>query len=418
MKPVSFYVSNGDYSYLIIENFDHVKGDKGEPGITEPGGDGVYGREAIEVDGEVIGQWNRAVALAGDTMEGRLNVPELKVGPNDVGHSQILMEAGETHVLEAIEEEGQSTLWEAWVTPHLGPLFAVRTPELAYGNGFYLAGGSKDSGLVGLVKKNLAISVNGKDWSSFSAGSDDIDYWQKIKYGGGRYLLAGTDSLNDTKWYRTFNGEEFVELISVNQPDDVKGLHYSVGRWVCTTGVKSTPVWLSDDNGVTWRLPGDSSLLQDEYHNFTEIESDGNGKWVALDTHSNEIATSFDNGENWTIGDFNLLLSAQDPTTRLSGLAYGNNLWVVSVYEDVGAESNDRFMYYSSDGVHWTGAILPLVKHIEDVTFGDGVFVTCGRSESSQNRGVFLVSENGVDWQGHSAPLRLERNWLGHCALR
>ena len=146
-----FYVSNGDYSYLIIENFDHVKGDKGEPGITEPGGDGVYGREAIEVDGEVIGQWNRAVALAGDTMEGRLNVPELKVGPNDAGHSQILMEAGETHVLEAIEEEGQSTLWEAWVTPHLGPLFAVRTPELAYGNGFYLAGGSKDSGLVGLV---------------------------------------------------------------------------------------------------------------------------------------------------------------------------------------------------------------------------------------------------------------------------
>ena len=193
-------------------------------------------------------------------------------------------------------------------------------------------------------------------------------------------------------------------MISVNQPDDVKGLHYSVGRWVCTTGVKSTPVWLSDDNGVTWRLPGDSSLLQDEYHNFTEIESDGNGKWVALDTHSNEIATSFDNGENWTISDFNLLLSAQDPTTRLSGLAYGNNLWVVSVYEDVGAESNDRFLYYSSDGVHWTGAILPLVKHIEDVTFGDGVFVTCGRSESSQNRGVFLVSENGVDWQGHSAP--------------
>ena len=94
-----FYVSNGDFSYYMITSFEHVKGNKGDAAVELPPDDSVYGRQTLEVDGEEIGNWVRAVSLDGDDMQGPLTVPSLGVGPGELNVPTITMQGEFTHVL-------------------------------------------------------------------------------------------------------------------------------------------------------------------------------------------------------------------------------------------------------------------------------------------------------------------------------
>lgn len=418
----SFYVSNGDYSYFIIDNFEHVKGNKGEPGIEEPGGEGTWGRELQLIEGELQGQWVRAVDLRGDDMEGRLNVPSFKVGPDidNENRSQILMEVSNTHILEAVEEENSSTLWESWTVARPPASYMQNPTGVDFGNGFFLAWGgpSYTNPLYGQIAANLGISTDGKEWSQVLVGPEytdseglikaEIENWTAVAYGGGRFLLTGKNSLNNPVWYYTFNGVDFVELNPANKPDEVYGLHYSQGRWIAMSKLASTPVWISDDNGVSWRLPNDSSLLHGLRYKWPKLASDGNGKWVAISDRSGvynsgegpPFATSFDNGENWNLQNFDLERTVRLP--RLSGVAYGNGKWVITTSQtpNLPYSADDREVFYSDDAVNWQGVVQPNIGNIRDVEFADGIFMTV----QMEGDGVFLVSEDGISWTGHRQP--------------
>lgn len=404
-----FYVSNGDYSYYIITSFEHVKGNKGEPGIEFPPLDeNIYGRRAFEENGEVFGEWARAVDPRGDEMTGRLTVPELKVGPDSDGRSQVIMEAEFSHVLEAVEEENLNVIWGSWTVPYLGRAQVIRPYEIAYGNNLFLAGGRNsepDSFVFG--DKHLLRSSDGQEWTTFTGPDPDLNRWDAIKYGGGRFLLAGVNSIDSTIWYQTFNGFEFTELFSMNQPEQVQGLEYGSGRWVCTTRVKSNPIWISDDNGANWSLPNDASALLSETHTFTKMANDGSGHWIAIDHRSNKIASSFDNGLNWDLQDFDTFLTVAD-SVSLSGIAYGKGTWVITADQSGNIGGNSRFIWYSTDGVQWTGAVVPSISGVSDVFCNEDLFLACNREDEKP----LLVSTDGIEWTGYEQPeVRMGQGW-------
>ena len=404
-----FYVSNGDYSYYTITSFEHVKGNKGEPGIEEPPVDNnIYGRRSVEENGEVSSEWRRTVDILGDDMEGRLSVPDLTVGPNDLSRSQIIMQAEFSHVLESVEEENLNVLWGSWTVPYLGRTQVIRPFEIAFGNGFFLAGGeNSQSNPVALGDKHLLRSTDGQEWTTFTGPDPDLNRWDAIKYGGGRFLLAGTNSINSTVWYQTFNGFDFTEIIAVNQPEEVQGLEYGSGRWVCTTRVKSNPIWISDDNGATWTLPQDASALTSESHTFTKMANDGQGHWIAIDKRSNKMAFSFDNGLNWGIQDFDTYLTVAD-IVEVTGITFGKGTWVVTVDQKQNIGENSRFIYYSTDGIQWTGAIIPSISGVSDVYCNEDVFLATNRLDNQP----LLVSEDGIEWTGYDQPqVRRGQGW-------
>ena len=396
-----FYVSNGDYSYFLITSFEHVKGNKGEPGIEEPPVDNnVYGRRSLEENGETFGEWRRAVDILGDDMEGRLTVPDLTVGPNDLTRSQIIMQGEFSHVLEAVEEENINVLWGSWTVPDLGVSQPIYVSEVAFGNNLFLAGGMNGKvATPGLGDKHLLRSTDGQEWTSFVGPDPDLYRWDAITYGGGRFLMAGVNSINTTVWYQTFNGFDFTEIIAMNQPSDVYSLGYATGRWVCTTRVKSTPIWISDDNGATWLPPQDASALIGEDNTYSKIASDGQGHWIATDHRSNKMASSFDNGLNWDVQDFDTYLTEAD-IVRVTGIAYGEGTWVVTVDQQQEVGDNSRFIYYSTDGVQWTGAIIPSISGVSDVAYADNMFVACNRLDDEP----LLVSKDGIEWTGYDQP--------------
>jgi hypothetical protein len=399
-----FYVSNGDYSYYIITSFEHVKGNKGEPGIEfPPVDDSIYGRAAFEENGEIFGEWRRTIDPRGDEMTGRLTLPDLTVGPDDSSRSTIIMQGEFSHTLQAVEDEDMNVLWGSWSVPFLGLTQQVRPAEIAYGNNIWLAGGlNMRPGTPVVGERHLLRSTDGENWTNLEGPEPDLYRWDAIEYGGGRFLLAGINSINNTVWYQSFNGFDFTEVIAVNQPDQVQALKYASGRWVCTTRVQNTPIWISDDNGATWQLPQDvSALLSSGYQSdtLTKMASDGQGHWIAVDYRSNKMAYSLDNGLNWSLQDFDTYLTVAD-SISVSGITYGKGTWVVTIDQSQNVGDNSRFIYYSTDGFQWTGAIIPRVSGVSDVFCNEDFFLACNRQDDQP----LLVSKDGIEWTGYEQP--------------
>ena len=114
----------------------------------------------------------------------------------------------------------------------------------------------------------------------------------------------------------------------------------------------------------------------------------GNGKFVEVTGSSSKAAYST-NGINWTSAFLPL-------STNWQSVTYGNGKFVaVPTIHNTASSSQAA---YSTDGINWTSAFLPSSDYWKSVTYGNSKFVAVAGSSKA------AYSTDGVNWTSASLP--------------
>jgi hypothetical protein len=181
--------------------------------------------------------------------------------------------------------------------------------------------------------------------------------------------------------YSSTNGSNWV-LRVVRFGVSLSSVTFANGRFVVVGG--DTIVTSTD--GLTW---SDAALPFSLPRNLRSVTF-ANGTFVAVGDgrNSNGIWRSAD-GTNWSP-------AANAPMAELEDVAFGNGLFV--------AVGNDGAIHTSPDGTTWTARDSTVGSRLLGVTYGAGKFVVVG------TRGRILSSVNGSTWSKETSgtPDRLE----------
>ncbi len=155
--------------------------------------------------------------------------------------------------------------------------------------------------------------------------------------------------------------------------------------WLNTQRGGGAGLYISDD-GLNWEMRnmGSGIINGVAYGNDTFVAVGGGAGTF-------NVRTSPD-GENWTSHDTGTI-------SYLDNVTFGNGVFVYSMMTD----GDEVGLHYSATGTDWEEAeINGLVNspyRIQNIVFGNGVFVATGTYNSSLDGGPFvLVSEDGMSW--------------------
>ncbi|MRR33536.1 hypothetical protein EG829_02405 [bacterium] len=292
--------------------------------------------------------------------------------------------------------------------------------DVAYGNGKYVAVGQCAA---------ITTSPDGANWTAQSSGTVGTgnEKYYGIAFGNGLFLLVGLNgtvlqSANGTLWVDkslpaqddlvaiTFGGGHFVaahnsgemlrsvdgavwQRTALTGNPGITGVDYVNGRFVAVgmkvvNGERVGAIFTSSD-GLTWgeQTSGvGESLFGAAY---------GNGTYL-IGGFGGTILTS-GNASNW-------VRKNSDSSALLTGLAYGNGTFIAvgRRYGGVDGVSRHPVMFSSSDLLTWTQIASPADEPLSDVVYtgsdsAPGSFVAVG------GWGSVLVSDDGSNWQKHSA---------------
>ena len=229
---------------------------------------------------------------------------------------------------------------------------------IAYGAGRYIMVASKGN-----------IIMSSGDPSTWRAvASPTTDRLEDVVFANGRFVAVGesgtilvsTDGLN---WFNQTRGPNH----------DLDGL--AVGNGLAVAVGKNGTI-LSSTDGSSW-TQAQAAALDVGLHGVAF----GQNKWVAVGDSTNIFTST--NGLDWEAHwpgfEFNYLKSVH----------YANGLWVAAgVYGEI---------LTSPDALTWTRRTSPVSYDLNEVTFGQGLFMIVGDHGSSPNATI-LTSSNGVTW--------------------
>ncbi|MBI3867987.1 MAG: immunoglobulin domain-containing protein [Verrucomicrobia bacterium] len=267
---------------------------------------------------------------------------------------------------------------------------------IAFGNGKYVAVGSKGS---------ILSSVGASDWKKEDSGTPDR--LESIVFGDGVFVAVGENgtalySVDGARWLQGSRGPS----------RDLDGMSLR-GDFVIVAGKGGTILTSADGAAFTQRFTG----ITNDLHGVDSSE----GLSVAVG-EPETIITSPD-GAQWTVRRI-----GGPASSSLKSVRRGKGLWVA-----VGTQGT---ILTSPEGVLWTQQPSPTANDLNEIAFGNGLFVAVGdnlppngtlitsvdgkswtrrnqyigknlRSVTYVNRlfvatandGVILVSTNGLDWQ-------------------
>ena len=256
----------------------------------------------------------------------------------------------------------------------------------------------------GYRKWQVRVFINGTNnditnWKSVNVTNS----FRSIAYGNGVFVGVLTNvsySYDGINWVNGgFLGADYVTF----------GNGLFVAIWFAiVSGTPQSFIRTSTD-GINW-----TSRTPSEAMNFRDI-SYGNGLFVAVAfSGTNKIMTSPD-GITWTSRSISVA------NARLTGVAYGNGIWVAISEWVVGVTStiftssdgltwsagalvydlntihfaNGIFTtgnYHSFDGITWISNLSPFIPN--DITFGNGYFIMV----NSFGINKIAYSQNGINW--------------------
>jgi len=246
---------------------------------------------------------------------------------------------------------------------------------VTYGNGLFVA-----ISWEGREDNRVMTSPDGFNWTSRKAPKAS---WAKITYGNGMFVAVAADSTNKNimtspdgitwklqtgaapnKWYDiTFGNKLFVAVSSDSEKNQV------------TTST----------NGITWKV---SSTPKNYWRSVTY----GAGQFVAIaysgEPNANAIMTSTD-GINWT--------SRISPEGLvISDITYGNATFVATVFSRT---SSTRGVITSPDGISWTFRDTTIVNmfpnYPNSIAYGNGLFVVYTTALSGPS---IITSQDASIW--------------------
>ena len=246
---------------------------------------------------------------------------------------------------------------------------------VTYGNGLFVA-----IAWEGREDNRVMTSSDGFTWTSRKAPKAS---WAKITYGNGMFVAVAADSTNKNimtsrdgitwklqtgaapnKWYDvTFGNKLFVAVSSDSEKNQV------------TTST----------NGIVWKV---SSTPKNYWRSITY----GAGQFVAIaysaEPSANAIMTSID-GINWT--------SRISPEGLvISDITYGNGIFVATVFSRT---SSTRGVITSPDGISWTFRDTTIANmfpnYPNSIAYGNGLFVVYTTALSGNS---IITSQDASMW--------------------
>lgn len=244
-------------------------------------------------------------------------------------------------------------------------------------------------------------STLGQTWS-LASSVPARDYYG-VAYGDGLYVAVGTDGSGNPAIATSPDAVTWTaRTVPETAPLRLQGVVYANGLWVVGGGEASentTNGILTSTDGVTWTQRTDVSS-----YGWWDIAY-AEGLYVAVTGSlgsANSIATSPD-GITWT--------ARTNPST--TGRYYGNIVYGNGVFVAVSGGLGAEQAITSPDGITWTTRTVSNEAIIlNDVMFGDGLFVAVGKSFDSSSR--IWTSPDGITWTARSETVGDSNNgWQG-----
>ncbi len=260
------------------------------------------------------------------------------------------------------------------------------------------------------------ISTNGVTWRTQALTGTRP--WGGVAYGGGRFVAAGTGTLDISS-----DGVTWTPQAAPHR-HPCGGIAYVQDHFVLLSETEG--VWLSPD-GLTWQphalAPQPPTTPPADFVYWSGLNC-LNGRCFAFgsknETPDTMVAVSDNGGADWDVLPF-------DSKTFVRGMAYGRGRYVlvgsgVVGYSDDGRHwtfdqstltnpnptgvafvsgrfvmtDSERNVYFSDDGIRWRQHSLPRVS-LNAVTATPTGFVAVG------NHGTILTSADGFDWQAEAS---------------
>ena len=275
---------------------------------------------------------------------------------------------------------------------------------VTYGNGLFVA-----IAWEGREDNRVMTSSDGFTWTSRKAPKAS---WAKITYGNGMFVAVAADSTNKNimtspdgitwklqtgaapnKWYDVIFGNKlFVAVSSDSEKNQVttstngiiwkvsstpknywRSITYGAGQFVAIaySAEPSANAIMTSIDGINWtsRISPEGLVISDITY--------GNGIFVATvfsRTSSTKGVITSPDGISWTFRDTTIAnMFPNFPNT----IAYGNGLFVVYTTGLLG-----NSIITSQDASMWSTPVN--VGAVEDITYGNGVFVTVASYSASQ----------------------------------
>jgi hypothetical protein len=223
-----------------------------------------------------------------------------------------------------------------------------------------------------------AYSKDGINWTITTMPNSDN--WRDVAYGNGIFV-AVANKYNTNKAAYSTNGINWTET-TLSSNAYWYNVAYGNGIFVAI-GTNKQPSYSTD--GIIWynstnSLPGDNAITWQKV-------AYGNGMFVAISSNANisdgsNLAAYSTNGINWTG-------SILPSSTVWRDVAYGNGMFVAVNSRDIAA--------YSTNGINWMAGNMQVINDLHpnwsNIAYGNGIFVIVGYAS---NRAAY--STDGINW--------------------
>ena len=274
----------------------------------------------------------------------------------------------------------------------------------------------RDLSDLSIKKENVSGSIE------FATSIMPVDaYWGSVCYGDGKFV-AVTIMYSNIAAYST-DGITWTQTI-MSVRCQWNSVCYGNGKFVAVA-YHSVAAYSID--GINWNittLPANANWLSVCYGNgkFVVVRSGSRNNLAAYSvskTISEDISYLEDNVNNLlkpiNKGKSSIVSSQWNSGSTLStknsnwqSICYGNNVFVAVSY-DINKDSNK--IIYSSDGIKWKPATLPITEAMVAVGYGAGYFVAiCNASKTT------LYSTDGINWtKGGDLPYAYYHSSVAYC---
>lgn len=260
---------------------------------------------------------------------------------------------------------------------------------VVYGDGRFVAVGYKDVGQGGDI---ILTSTDGVDWTVRKPATTKTLKLTDIAFGNGRFVALSTEStiLVSADGLEWTAARQRLEASPSGTPT-LNGVAFGDGKFVAV-GDQGTILTSTDGENWTPRKSGTTDWLP----GVTYV----NGRFVTFG--SGGMLTSTD-GTDW------IPWAATMQRLALAGAVFGNGRYVV-----VGTRrhcvncTTAAAILTSEDGTNWVQPGYGVKENLEDVTYGNGLFVAVGWNAailSSPDGANWIIRKLGTDTSKYHAPL-------------
>ena len=256
---------------------------------------------------------------------------------------------------------------------------------VAYGNGKYIAVGTKGGYIAPPSPGNIAVSSDLSNWTAKPVVSYNMTY-HDIYYGRGTFFALGTVTFPNAYLDLSQDGQQWRVVIPKS------------GSCTCITYGKEF-VLLGPKGSISVSPDGEAWFnLTDGTKDFLDV-CYGNGIYVCLRSSTDKTYGSIGYSE-YPKNKFTYIATGG---IIYRCIAYGNGKFV--------AVGNNGKVACSSDGIVWEHSSAPELSGFQpmDICFGNSRFVAVG------NNGKLFYSVNGTGWIQQETGI--EENLYGVCVI-